>query len=81
MQKQNEKIEKLEQTINSQASLIESQNEMLKEMNKKLLENEQKLADFFTAKEVVGRKRQHAASEDLTDNKDAEPVPTKKIKT
>ena len=54
---------------------------MLKEMNKKLLENEQKLADFFTAKEVVGRKRQHAASEDLTDNKDAEPVPTKKIKT
>ena len=50
-------------------------------MNKKLLENEQKLADFFTAKEVVGRKRQHAASEDLTDNKDAEPVPTKKIKT
>jgi len=81
LQKQNEKIDKLEQTVNSQASLIESQNEMLKEMNKKLLENEQKLADFFTAKEVVGRKRQHAASEDLTDNKDAEPVPTKKIKT
>ena len=42
MQRQREKIDKLEQLINNQASLIESQDEMLKDMNKKILENEQK---------------------------------------
>ena len=57
MQRQREKIDKLEQLINNQANLIESQDEMLKDMNKKILENEQKLADFVTAKDVVGRKR------------------------
>ena len=65
LQKQSQKIERLEETINAQASLIESQNEMMKELNKKLLENEQKLSDFFTAKEVVGRKRH--ADEDLNE--------------
>jgi len=82
LQKQSQKIEKLEETINAQASLIESQNEMMKELNKKLLENEQKLSDFFTAKEVVGRKRH--ADEDLNEAHDeksnGEPA-AKKMKT
>jgi len=70
MQRQREKIDKLEQLINNQASLIESQDEMLKDMNKKILENEQKLADFVTAKDVVGRKR--PADDNLTDDHNAE---------
>lgn len=71
MQRQREKIDKLEQLINNQASLIESQDEMLKDMNKKILENEQKLADFVTAKDVVGRKRPASDNENnLTENND-----------
>ena len=54
----------------------------MKELNKKLLENEQKLSDFFTAKEVVGRKRH--ADEDLNEAHDeksnGEPA-AKKMKT
>ena len=82
LQKQSQKIEKLEETINAQASLIESQNEMMKELNKKLLENEQKLSDFFTAKEVVGRKRH--ADEDLNEaheEKTNGEIAAKKMKT
>jgi len=71
VQRQREKIDKLEQLINNQASLIESQDEMLKDMNKKILENEQKLADFVTAKDVVGRKRP-ADNDNLTDDHNAE---------
>ena len=54
----------------------------MKELNKKLLENEQKLSDFFTAKEVVGRKRH--ADEDLNEaheeKANGEPA-AKKMKT